>query len=81
MPRTPTKGVPLPAPRAGVVKHNMPCAAAEWSYKMFGCNNNNNVLWLIIILVILFGCGNGCGSICGNNCCGNNCCDNNNCCC
>ena len=37
-----------------------------------GCNNSS--LWLIILIIILFGCGNGCGY---NNCgCG---CDNNNC--
>ena len=43
------------------------------------CNscNGNNSLWLIILIIILFGCGNGCG--CNNNCgcndcgCGNNC--------
>ena len=39
------------------------------------CGNNwggNNCLWIILILIILFGCGNGsvCGSSCGNNNCG-----------
>lgn len=35
------------------------------------CNSNNG-LWIIILIIILFGCGNGCG--CGNNCgCDNNC--------
>lgn len=44
------------------------------------CNNGNNCLWIIIILIVLFSCGNsfGCGgSNCGNNCgceCGNNSC-------
>lgn len=41
-----------------------------------GCNNSS--LWIIILIIILFGCG-GCGfnSGCG---CNNNCgCDNNNC--
>ena len=39
-----------------------------------GCNNGS--LWLIILIIILFGCGGNCG--CGNNCgCGGNCgCDN-----
>jgi len=40
-----------------------------------GCNNSS--LWLIILIIILFGCGNGCGNGCGcsyNNCgCDNNC--------
>ena len=37
------------------------------------CNNCNNGLWIIILIIILFGCGNNdCG--CNNNCgCGNNC--------
>ena len=35
-----------------------------------GCNNNG--LWILILIIILFGCGNGCG--CDNNCgCGNGC--------
>ena len=35
-----------------------------------GCNNNG--LWILILIIILFGCGNGCG--CENNCgCGNGC--------
>ena len=42
---------------------------------------NNNSLWIILILIILFcggcgsfGCGNGCGNNCGNNCgCDNGC--------
>ncbi len=40
---------------------------------------NNNCLWIILILIILFGgcgCGNGCGNSCG---CGNNCGCNDNC--
>jgi len=53
------------------------------------CGNNNG-LWIIIILIILFcwggcgfgncgcgscGCDNGCGNSCGNNCgCGSTCC-------
>ena len=35
--------------------------------------NSNNTIWLIILIIILFGCGcnNGCG--CSNDCgCGNN---------
>ena len=39
-----------------------------------GCNNNG--LWVLILIIILFGCGNGCGNSCGcdNNCgCGNGC--------
>ena len=36
------------------------------------CNNSN--VWLIILIIILFGCGNngfgGCG--CNNDCCGGN---------
>ena len=38
------------------------------------CNScNNSTLWLVILIIILFGCGNNdCG--CNNNCgCGNNC--------
>ena len=39
---------------------------------MFCDNCNNSSLWLIILIIILFGCGNGCG--CSNNCgCDNNC--------
>jgi hypothetical protein len=46
-----------------------------------GCNNNNQ-LWLIILIIILFsGCNNGYGSGCCNNCgCNNNCGCSNNCC-
>lgn len=46
------------------------------------CGNNNSCLWVLIIIILLFGCGNGC---CGNSCgCGNGCgcnngCGNNNC--
>ena len=56
--------------------------------KIMWCNNNNcsNVWLILIIILILFGCGgNSCG--CGNNNCGcgcnNNCgCgSNDNCCC
>ncbi len=40
------------------------------------CGNNMGSLWIIIILILLFGCG-GFGSGCCNNCCnecgGNNC--------
>ena len=36
---------------------------------------NNNILWIIIILIVLCGCGNG-----WNNCCDNNCNNCNNCC-
>ena len=42
------------------------------------CGNNSN-LWIVIILIILFGCGgfgcsNGCGNMgCGNTGCGNDC--------
>ena len=47
------------------------------------CNNcNNSSLWLIILIIILFGYGNnGCGNNCGccNDGCGNNCGCNNNC--
>ncbi len=36
-----------------------------------GCCNNswggNSCLWIILILIILFGCGNGCGG-CNNGC-------------
>ncbi len=36
-----------------------------------GCCNNswggNSCLWIILILIILFGCG-GCGNGCGNSC-------------
>lgn len=45
-----------------------------------GCCNNNwggsNCLWIILILIILFGCGgNGCGNGCNNGCdCGCNSC-------
>ena len=40
------------------------------------CGNNgwggNGTLWIIILILILFGCG-GCGNGCGNNCgCGSN---------
>ena len=52
--------------------------SAEKGYYMFcnGCNNSS--LWLIILIIILFGCGNGCGNNCGCGCgnscgCGNNC--------
>jgi hypothetical protein len=38
--------------------------------------NNNSALWLIILIIILFGCGNcgnfGCGN-CGDNGCNNGC--------
>ena len=40
------------------------------------CNscNGNNSLWLIILIIILFGCGNGYGCGCNNNCgCNNGC--------
>lgn len=34
-------------------------------------NGNNGCIWLIIIIVLLFSCGNnGCGCGCGNNDCG-----------
>ena len=42
------------------------------------CGNNwggNNCLWIILILIILFGCGNGCGNSynsCSSNSCGCN---------
>jgi hypothetical protein len=44
------------------------------------CGNNSG-LWIIIVLILLFSCGNFCGynNCCGNNGCDNNCC-NNNCC-
>jgi hypothetical protein len=58
--------------------------SAEKGITMF-YGNNGGCLWLIIILIILFGC-NGCGNSCGNNCCCNSCnnscncgCDNNSC--
>ena len=42
------------------------------------CNNgcNNNTLWVLILIIILFGCGGGCG--CNSGCgysggCNNNC--------
>ncbi len=45
------------------------------------CNCGNgfgNNGWLIILLIILIGCGGvGCGG--GNSCCGNNCCCGNGC--
>ena len=46
------------------------------------CNSCNNSLWIIILLIILFGWGNnGFGCSCNNGCgCDNNCgcgCDNN----
>ena len=42
------------------------------------CTNNNS-LWIILILIILFGCGNNMGCGCGsNNGCGCGC--NDNCC-
>lgn len=44
-----------------------------------GCNNSS--LWIIILIIILFGCGgfgNGCGCGYSNNNCGCGC-DNNNC--
>ena len=37
---------------------------------------NNNSLWIIILIIILFGCGNGFNGCCDNNCgngCGNGC--------
>ena len=37
------------------------------------CNScNNSTLWLVILIIILFGCGNNgcCGSDCGGNNCG-----------
>jgi len=41
------------------------------------CGNNYGSLWIIIILILLFGCGGFGGSTCGcgnNNCgCGNDC--------
>lgn len=46
------------------------------------CNScNNSTLWLIILIIILFGCGNNgcgcggndCGCGCGNNGCGGCC--------
>ncbi|MCI5753892.1 MAG: hypothetical protein MR033_04595 [Clostridiales bacterium] len=45
---------------------------------MFCGNGNNGCFWIIILIILLWGCG-GCGNNCGNNCCDNNCC-NNNCC-
>ncbi len=46
---------------------------AEKGKTMFcnGCNNNS--LWVLILIIILFGCGNGCGSNCGGCGCDNNC--------
>ena len=37
------------------------------------CNgyNNNSCIWILLIIIILFGCG-GCGGGCGNGC-DNNC--------
>jgi len=48
---------------------------AEKGKTMF-CNNcNNNGLWILILIIILFGCGGngfGCGNCgCDNNGCGN----------
>lgn len=40
------------------------------------CTNNNS-LWIILILIILFGCGNNMGCGCGSN---NGCGCNDNCC-
>ena len=48
------------------------------------CGNNgwggNSALWIIILIIILFGCGwGGCNNGCGCNNCGNGCdcgCDN-----
>ena len=39
------------------------------------CNScNNNGLWILILIIILFGCGNGYGCGCDNNCgCNNGC--------
>ena len=45
------------------------------------CGNNNSCLWVLIIIILLFGCGgcnNGCGG-CGNGCGCNNGCGNNSC--
>jgi len=49
-----------------------------------GCGYNNNDsswIWVIIIVVfVLFACGDGNFLSGGNNCCDNNCCDPNPCC-
>lgn len=45
-------------------------------FNMFCGNGNNGCFWIIILIILLWGCGGNCG--CGNSCgCGNNCCDNN----
>jgi len=66
---------PSAAPDDGIVN----IASAEKGITMF-CNSCNNGIWLIILIIILFGWGgNGCG--CNNNCgCDNNCGCNNGCC-
>ena len=33
------------------------------------CWGNNSCIWLVLIIIVLFCCGNGCG--CDNNCGGN----------
>ena len=55
--------------RAGRRRNYSP--SAEKGTVMF-CNscNNNGTLWLIILIIILFG-WNGCGCGCENNCGGN----------
>lgn len=37
------------------------------------CGNNNSCLWVLIIIILLFGCGGGCNNGCGNGCGNNNC--------
>lgn len=40
------------------------------------CGNNNSCLWVLIIIILLFGCNGGCNGGCG---CNNGCGGNNNC--
>lgn len=43
-------------------------------FRNFGCNGNDEILWFILLFLLLFWNGNGCG--CNNNC---GCNDNNDC--
>ena len=64
----------LPILLRGRADHEQPGAAAEMEQNM--CNNcygGNSCLWIILILIILFGWGgNGCNNGCGNSNCGCN---------
>jgi len=81
-------GKSLSRPPRGVRKEKTLQARRKGSTMFCNGCNNNSALWIIILIIILFGCGgcggnsygyNNCGCGCNNNC-GCGCNDNCGCC-